>query len=82
MDPLVHVQNNAEMRNGHVMPIHGIMRRYAACRRIQMRDNLVAEKVEIDPLVGRPPFGAAHDDAVKMARFGKVVDGKSEMEVT
>jgi hypothetical protein len=47
-----------------------------------MRDNLMAEKVEIDPLVGRPPFGAAHDKAVKMPRFGKIVDGKGQMERT
>jgi hypothetical protein len=49
--PLRHVQNNAEMRNGDIMAIDGIMRRYAARRRIQMRNNLVAEKVEINPLV-------------------------------
>jgi hypothetical protein len=80
--PLAHVQNNAEMRDGDVMPIHRIMRRNAARRRIQMCDNLVAEKIEIDPLVGRPPFGAAHDAPVKMPRFGKIVDRKSEMEGT
>jgi hypothetical protein len=43
-------------------------------------DDLVAVKVEIDPMVGAAPFGAAEQLAVKAASGGKVIDRKGEME--
>ena len=39
-----------------------------------MGDDLVAEEIEVDPLVRAAPFRAAEQPAVKGARRGKVVD--------
>jgi hypothetical protein len=37
---------------------------------IEMRDDLMSEKVEVDPVIGCAPFGAPHDFSVKAPRFG------------
>ena len=46
----------------------------------EMRDDLMAVEIEIDPMVGAAPFGAAEQLAVEAARGGEVVDRKGEME--
>lgn len=66
------------MRHGHLVAVHRIP--VDAARRGEMRDDLVAEEVEIDPGFGRPPFGAAHQAAVEAAGRGKVIDGKGQMK--
>jgi hypothetical protein len=45
-----------------------------------MRNDLVPKKVEIDPMVTAPPFGASYDAPVECPRGGKIVDRKSEVE--
>jgi hypothetical protein len=52
------------------MAIHRIMRRNGSRIGIEMRDDLMSEKVEVDPMIGRAPFGAPHDFSVKAPRFG------------
>lgn len=47
-----------------------------------VRDDLVAEEVEVDPGVGAAAFGAAEDGAVEVAGGGEVVDGESDVEGT
>ena len=51
------------------------------CRcRGEMGDDLMAEKVEIDPLVRTSPLRAAEQAAIECAGLGKVVDGKGEVK--
>ena len=46
----------------------------------QMRDDLMAVQVEIDPLLGAAAFRAAEQLAVEAARGGKIVDREGEVE--
>ncbi len=45
-----------------------------------MGDDLVAEEVEVDPVVGASAFRAAEQAAVESARGLEVVDGEGEVE--
>jgi hypothetical protein len=45
-----------------------------------MRDELVTEEIEIDPLGGGTAFRTAEARAIERARGGEVVDGDGEME--
>ena len=45
-----------------------------------MGDDLVAVEIEVDPVLGAAPFGAAQQLAVEAARGGQIVDRKGEME--
>ena len=45
-----------------------------------MRNDLMAEKIEVHPFIARPPFGTAEQFAVKGARLGKIAHGKSQMK--
>ena len=68
------------MRHGHVLAIDRVGR--ASSRRIvgKMRNDLVAVKIEVDPLLGASSFRAAQDLAIKAARRIEIVDWESEME--
>jgi hypothetical protein len=46
----------------------------------QVRDDLVAVEVEIDPFVRGTPLGAAEQRAVEVARLLEAVDRKGEVE--
>ena len=50
--------------------------------RIEVGDDLVTMKVEIDPLVRTSPFRATQQSAVKYARGAEVIDREGEMERT
>jgi hypothetical protein len=58
------------MGHGNVMAIHRIMRGNGSRIGIEMRDNLMPEKVEVDPVIGRASLRAPHDVAVKAPRLG------------
>jgi hypothetical protein len=45
-----------------------------------MRDDLVAEEIEVDPLIRRTSFTASEKRTVEGARFGKIADRECEME--
>ena len=45
-----------------------------------MRDDLMAVKIEIDPMRGAPPFRTPKQLAVKSAGGGEIVHGKRKME--
>ena len=45
-----------------------------------MRDDLMAEEIEIDPFIARAAFGTAEQVAVEGARFGKVAHRKRQMK--
>ncbi len=48
--------------------------------RRQVRDYLMTEQIEINPLIGAPRFLAFQYTAVKLPRCAKIVNGKSQME--
>jgi hypothetical protein len=45
-----------------------------------MRDDLVTEKVEVDPFVRRSAFAASKQVSVERARFGEIANRKCQME--
>ena len=47
-----------------------------------MRDDLVAEEVEVDPLVAAPTDSAPDDVAVELLGCGEIIDRECEMERT
>src|SRR3546814_2959530 len=56
-------QYDAEMRHRHIMPVDRIMRGPRARRVDPVRDDLVAVKVEVDPVGGAASLGATEDAA-------------------
>ena len=62
------------------MLIHVIAGGIAAALWSKMRDNLMPEEIEVDPLIAKPAFAAAHDFAIELARLWDVIDRKGEME--
>ena len=61
---------------GTAAAMHVVDRQF---RRTPVAD-LVAAKIEIDPMISAAPFGTAEDLAVKMPGGGQIVDRKSEMK--
>src|ERR1700679_1479656 len=47
---------------------------------LEVRYDLVAEEIEVDPVVGAAAFGTAEDGAVEVAGSGEVVYGKGDVE--
>lgn len=45
-----------------------------------MRDDLVPEEVEVDPVVGAAAFRAAEEIAVEVPSGSKVIDGEGDMK--
>ena len=45
-----------------------------------MRDDLVTEEIEIDPVAARAPFGTAEQAGIERARLREVVHRKGKME--
>jgi hypothetical protein len=45
-----------------------------------MRDDLMAEKIEIDPIVRRAPFATSQKLSIEGACFDEIVDRECEME--
>lgn len=73
-------KDDAEMWHGNVMTIDGIAGTDLGSTGIEMRDDLMAEKVEIDPMGVRPAFRAAEQFAVKAPGRIEIVDGKGKVE--
>jgi hypothetical protein len=77
--PVLEREDDAKVRHRHVVAVDGV-----ACRGLrlgrQVGDDLVAVEVEVDPLVGAAPFGAADRAAPERARGGKIVDREGEVE--
>jgi hypothetical protein len=49
--PLLHRQDHTKMGHGNVMSVHRIMRGNGSRIGIEMRDDLMSEKVEVDPVI-------------------------------
>ena len=63
--------HHAEMRHRHVVPVHFVVMHVLLPAGIEVRDDLVAEEIEVHPLVAAAPFGAAEQFAVETARRGR-----------
>ena len=69
------------MRHRHMIAVDRVgVGRDCDLRRIEMGDDLVAEKVEIDPLIRVAALGAAERAAIEGAGGLEIVDGKGEVE--
>ena len=68
------------MGHWNVLHIHRIHGTASHCVRGQMGDNLMAMKVEIDPVIGTSSFRAAEQVTIEATRCRKIIDGKGEME--
>jgi len=62
------------------VPIDGIRVRLLRTCRLVVRDNLVAEEIEVDPLLRTAAFGTPQHSAVKMTGRVEIVDGESKMK--
>jgi hypothetical protein len=79
--PLVHRKNDAEVRDRDVVAIDGIVVIAAVARAwLQVRDDLVAEEIEVDPLWGTATLRAAQCRSVEETRGVEVVNGKGDMK--
>ena len=57
-------QDDAEVRNGNVMAIDRIMMRTIPGWS-EMRNDLMAEQIEVDPFIAAAPLGAAQDLSIE-----------------
>jgi hypothetical protein len=62
------------------MAVDRILHRDRLCGGVEMRDDLMPEQVEVDPVIARTPLGTAKNLAIEMAGGGQVVDRKGEVE--
>jgi len=74
--PVVHRKHDAEVAHRHVVAVHGVDRAVARFLGREMRDELMAEEVEVDPLGRAAPFGAAKQAAIERASVVETRDGK------
>ena len=66
------------MRHRDVVVVDRV-RRFRGARR-EVRDDLVAIQVEVDPAVRAAPLAAAQHAAIESARRSEIVDWESEVE--
>src|SRR5690606_20764420 len=78
--PLVHRKHDAEMRNGDVVAVDRVRRLGARMLGGEVRHDLMAVEIEVDPLVGAAPLGTPEQSAVEGTRRGEIVDREREME--
>ena len=68
------------MTYGHRLAIHCTGLRRMAFLRRQMGDDLMAQKIKVDPVIALPPLGATQHFAIKAARRLQIVNGKGQMK--
>lgn len=78
--PFAHRQDGTEMAHRHVIPVHRTGTAVTNLPRRQMCNDLVAVKIEIDPLRGGTTLRAAQQSAIKCAGLGQVINGKREVK--
>ena len=78
--PVGGLQDRAEVADRHVVAVDGAGRLMPDLLGRQVRDDLVAVEIEVDPDVAGAAFGATEQGAVKGAGLGQVADGKGEVE--
>ena len=80
--PLRHRQHHAEMRHGHIMPIDRIGRRNRAGIGVEVRHDLVAVEIKVDPMFRTTALTAAKHAPVERAGGLKIMDGKGKVKRT
>ncbi len=79
--PAVHGEDDAEVRDGDGVAVDGVVVRLFGGRgRLEVRDYLMAEEIEVDPFGAAAAFRAAEGLAVEVARGMEVVDRESNVE--
>ena len=78
--PLLHRQHHAEVAHRHRVAVDRAGLTVAGLFRREMRDDLMAVEIEIDPLVGTAPFRTAEQFAVELARGGEAMNRKRQMK--
>ena len=68
------------MRHGHAVPVDMVVRAVARFAGGEMRDDLVAVEIEIDPFGARSSLAATHRFAIEGAGRGEVVNREGEVE--
>ena len=78
--PIVPVHQHAEMAHRHGLAVNAVPGRLAHLLGGQMRDDLVTEQVEVDPVVRRPTFRTPQQPAIETARGGQIIDREGKVK--
>ncbi len=78
--PGLPLQHHPEMRHWHVVPVHRVVMHVRLATRVEMRDQLVTEEIEIHPVLAAAPFGTAEESAIETAGCAQGMDRYGEME--
>jgi len=79
--PVFHGQHDAEVRDGDIVAVDGVVVGFpVGGGGLEMRDDLMAEEIEVDPLRGAASFRAAEDGSVEGAGCIEVVDGEGDVK--
>lgn len=78
--PVGHAQHDAEVRHRHLMTVDRIAGRLRPGIGVEVRDDLVPAKIEVDPVVAAAPLAAAQHVAIEGACRRQIVDRKGEVE--
>nr|WP_172623962.1 hypothetical protein [Rhodanobacter glycinis] len=78
--PGVHLQHQPEVTHRHVVAVDVMRGSGAHFIRRQMRHDLVAVEIEVDPALAGTALGTTQQVAVERARLRQRVDRKGEME--
>lgn len=80
--PVIPVQHHSIMRDGYIVTVDGVMVQIAGVCGFgfQVDNELVAEEIKIDPLVGAPAFFTAEYIAIECAGFNEVIDGNGDVK--
>ena len=82
--PLLLREYDTEVRNRNVVAVDRVAvarSPVAPCRvRLVVRDDLMSEEIEVDPMLRAAPLGAPENGAVEVARSLDVVHGKGDVK--
>jgi hypothetical protein len=79
--PLIHWKNDPEVRHWHVVSIDWVaMRLFVLWSGFEMRDNLVAEEIEVYPLLRTAAFRTAHCGPIKVPCCVEIVDREGNVK--
>jgi hypothetical protein len=78
--PFVHGEDYAEVRDGNVVSVNGVVVGLRGCGGLEVGYDLVAEEIEVNPLGGTAALRAAEGVGIEAACGFEVVYRKSKME--
>jgi hypothetical protein len=78
--PRFPLEHHTEMWHRHVLPVDSVVMHVWVTPGIEVHDELVAEKIEVDPLVAAAAFLASEQGAVELTRIAQRVDRDREMK--